>query len=80
MHEHCVPVSHGQLLLLAIGLPEDGVVREYHDGAGDPEGDGTGDDHVHFVDHELASVWIGHCLHPMFRRSVPSCEAEEYSR
>lgn len=74
VHKHSVAVAQCQLLLLAVGLPEDGQVREDHDGAGDPEGDGTGDDHVHLVNYELASVRIGHRLHPMLGRRVPPVE------
>lgn len=72
VHEHGIAVTNGQLLLLSIGLPENGQVREYHDGARNPERNGTGDDHVNLVNYKLASVRIGHSLHPMFRGCVPA--------
>lgn len=58
MHQHRVAVAHHQLLLLAIGLPEDGKVGEYHDGARDPERDGARDDGVVLVYHEGALLGV----------------------
>lgn len=73
VHEHCIAVPHGQLLLLATGLPENGVVREYHDRARNPERNRTGDDHVDFVNYELARVRIRHGRDPVLVRRIPSC-------
>lgn len=73
VHEHCIAVSHGQLLLLPIGLPENGVVREYHDRARNPERNRTGDDHVDFVNYENATVRIRLGHPPVLGRRIPSC-------
>lgn len=51
-------MAHRQLPLLTTGLPEDGVVREYHNRTRDPERYRTADDHVDLVNYEPAIVGI----------------------
>lgn len=74
VHQHGVSVAHHQLLLLAIGLPKDGKVREYHNRAGDPERNRARDDGVVLVDHEHALLRVLDDEHLVLLGGVPADE------
>jgi len=74
VHQHRVAVAHHQLLLLAVGLAEDGQVGEYHDGAGDPERNGARDDGVVLVHHEGALIRVLQDEELVRRGGVPADE------
>lgn len=72
VHEHRGSLAQSQLLLLSIGLAEDGVVCEQHDRARYPERDGARDNRIDAVHLELAAVRILQNVLAMRVRRIPT--------